>query len=308
MGTPEISVVVPTYERIGALEECLRAMALQTIAPSKFEVIVCDDGSRQPIAESLAPTLDALGGQIRVQILRQENRGPAAARNRGAEAALGRFLAFTDDDCRPEHDWLERLLHHFARRPHSLLGGGLRVTTGSDRYARATQAIMDFIYAEQEKRNDLRVFSTSNLALPAEGFRQMGGFSTSFTQPAGEDYDLCANWYRGGGATVYVPDAMVAHDHALTLGRYWLQHFTYGRGLLRVRQRLSKTGVPMHRGSFPGIFHLRLIASPIVRDGPRGASCALLVALAQAATSAGALAELTVRTSSTRTTRAAGAA
>ena len=306
MGGLAISVVIPTFERTGALEACLRALAVQTIPTANFEVIVCDDGSRQPTADALAPTLSALERRIQVKVIRQENSGPAAARNRGAAAASGRYLAFTDDDCRPERDWLERLLHQFSLRPDVLLGGSLRVATGADRYARATQAIMDFTYAEQETRNHLRVFSTSNLALPADGFRLLGGFSTTFTQPAGEDYDLCARWYRGGGAIMYVPDAIVAHDHALTLGRYWQQHFTYGRGLLRFRQRLSRTGVAMRPRSIPGVFHLRLIASPIVRDGARGASCALLVALAQAATSVGALAELTTLPWSARTTRLAG--
>ena len=61
----------------------------------------------------------------------------------------------------------------------------------------------------------------------------------------------------------------------------------------------------MRPRSIPGVFHLRLIASPIVRDGARGASCALLVAIAQAATSVGALAELTTLPWSARTTRLA---
>lgn len=296
MASPQVSVVIPTFERVGALSECLRSLAVQTVPSSAFEVLVCDDGSRQPIRNAIAPTLESLEGRLQVRVIRQQNRGPAAARNRGAAAAAGRFLAFTDDDCRPEPDWLDRLLREFATRPSVLLGGGLRVAADADPYARATQAIMDFVYAEQERRGGLRVFSTSNLALPADAFQQMGGFSSTFTRPAGEDYDLCARWYRNGGEAAYVPDAVVSHNHALTLGRYWLQHYTYGRGLLRVRQRLSRSGVSMRPRALPGMFHLRLIASPIVREGSRGAACALLVALAQAATTAGVLAELTART------------
>ncbi len=296
MAGPEISVVIPAFERISALEGCLHALAAQTLPPSKFEVIVCDDGSRLPVRDALASTLGALADRLHARVIRQDNGGPAAARNRGAGAAIGRYLAFTDDDCRPEPDWLERLLRHFAIRPDALVGGGLRTTAGSDRYAQATQAIMDFVYAEQELRNGLRVFSTSNLAMPASGFKGLGGFSSTFKRAAGEDYDLCARWYGGGGEIAYAPDAVVAHDHALTLGAYWLQHFTYGRGLLQVRQRVRRTGVSMRSGSLPGSFHLRLIASPIVSAGPRGAACAVLVGLAQAATAAGVLAELAVPT------------
>ena len=297
MAGPEISVVIPAFERITALEGCLQALAAQTLPPSRYEVIVADDGSRLPLRDALAPVLKALADRMNVRVIRQDNGGPATARNRGAGAAVGRYLAFTDDDCRPEPDWLERLLNHFALRPEALVGGGLRTTEGSDRYARATQAIMDFVYAEQERREGLRVFSTSNLALPASGFKRLGGFSSTFKRAAGEDYDLCARWYVSGGELVYAPDAVVAHDHALTLGTYWLQHFKYGRGLLQVRQRLRRTKVSMRAGSLPGSFHLRLIASPVVRAGPRGTACAVLVGLAQAATVAGALAELAAPTS-----------
>jgi cellulose synthase/poly-beta-1,6-N-acetylglucosamine synthase-like glycosyltransferase len=305
MARPEISVVIPSFERTGALEGCLQALALQTLPPSKFEVIVCDDGSHLPMRDALASTLESLADRLQVQVIRQHNRGPAAARNLGADAAAGHYLAFTDDDCRPEPEWLHRLLGHFATRPDALVGGGLRTTKGSDRYARATQAIMDFVYAEQVRRDGLRVFSTSNLALPAAGFRQLGGFSSSFRRAAGEDYDLCARWYGGGGEIAYAPDAIVAHDHALTLGAYWVQHFTYGRGLLRVRQHLWRSGVSMRPGSLPGSFHMRLIASPILREGPRGVACAVLVGLAQAATAVGVLAELAVPTSRPKVSRPA---
>jgi GT2 family glycosyltransferase len=296
MAGPEISVVIPAFERVNALEGCLHALAAQTLPRSRFEVIVSDDGSRVPLRDALESVLQALADRLTVRVIRQDNGGPATARNRGAGAAIGRYLAFTDDDCRPQPDWLERLLRHFEVRPDVLVGGGLRTTEGSDRYARATQAIMDFVYAEQARRDGPRVFSTSNLALPASGFKALRGFSSTFKRAAGEDYDLCARWYGSGGEIAYAPDAVVAHDHALTLGAYWLQHFTYGRGLLQVRQRLRRTRLSMRPGSLPGSFHLRLIASPVVRDGPRGTGCALLVGLAQAATVAGALAELAAPT------------
>lgn len=292
MAPPEISVVIPAFERGSSLAACLQDLASQTLPSSQFEVIVCDDGSRVPLRDSLAPTLRALSDRIQVRVIRQHNAGPASARNRGAAAARGRYLAFTDDDCRPEPEWLERLLRHFATQTELLVGGGLRTTAGSDRYARATQAIMDFAYAEQERRGGMRLFGTSNLALPAAAFQRMGGFSSVFKTVAGEDYDLCARWYTNGGKVSYLPDAVVAHDHALTFRAYWLQHFGYGRGLLHVRRRLRRRGVTLRGGAVPGSFHLRLIASPVMTAGPRAIGCAFLVGVAQAATASGVIAEL----------------
>jgi cellulose synthase/poly-beta-1,6-N-acetylglucosamine synthase-like glycosyltransferase len=292
MAPPEISVVIPAFERVAALAECLQALASQTLPASRFEVIVCDDGSRVPVRHSLASVLRAIGDRLQVRVIRQRNAGPATARNRGAAAARGRYLAFTDDDCRPEPQWLERLLRHFAIEPAVLVGGGLRTTAASDRYARATQAIMDFAYAEQERRGGMRLFGTSNIALSVAAFQRLGGFSSAFKRAAGEDYDLCARWYKNGGKVSYLPDAIVTHDHALTFRAYWLQHFSYGRGLLHVRRRLRRRGVTLRAGAVPGSFHLRLIASPVRTAGPRAIGCAFLVGVAQAATAAGVVAEL----------------
>ena len=290
--TPDVSVIIPAFGRVAELEVCLSALASQTLAPERFEIIVCDDGSPEPIADSLAPALAAFGNRLNVRVIRQSNGGPGSARNCGAALARGRYLAFTDDDCRPDPEWLERLLRHFKERPNALLGGGMRTSPESDRYAHATQAIMDFVYSEQERCGDMRLFSTSNLALPERAFRELDGFSPLFRRAAGEDYDLCARWFHQGGETAYVPDAFVIHDHALTFRTYWLQHFRYGRGLLQMRRRLRQRGTRMRPGSPPLVFHLRLIAYPIARNGLRGIRTAVLVCLSQAATAAGVMSEL----------------
>jgi GT2 family glycosyltransferase len=253
----DVSVIIPGFGRAGALADCLRALAAQTLSRARFEVIICDDGSEVPLANALQNTLGTLG-DLRVSVVRQPNSGPAAARNRAADAAQGRYLAFTDDDCRPAADWLEKLLQHFAANPNALIGGGMCTTATSDAYARATQAIMSFVYADQLRLGGMLLFSTSNLALSAHTFRDMGGFSLHFSRAAGEDYDLCARWYQQGGGMTYLPDALVVHDHALTFGGYLRQHFRYGRGLFAMRKRLRAGWVhsPGHgAGQLPSAPH-----------------------------------------------------
>jgi GT2 family glycosyltransferase len=299
MTSPEVSVVIPGFGRAAALADCLRALAAQTLSRDRFEVIVCDDGSEVELATALEPAIGTLAG-LRVTFVRQDNSGPATARNRGADAAQGSYLAFTDDDCRPAADWLEKLVQHFAANPNVLIGGGMCTASTSDAYARATQAIMRFVYADQLKRGGMLLFSTSNLALPARAFRDMGGFSSSFRRAGGEDYDLCARWYNQGGEMAYLPDALVVHDHALTLGGYLRQHYRYGRGLFIMRRRLKERGGVIRPGRIPGSFHLRLIASPIRAGRPSGFGCALLIALSQLATASGVLAQLLSRRNSER--------
>jgi len=294
---PEITVVVPTYRRPHALRRCLGALSEQTLERGRYEVIVCDDGSPAPVAAALAEELDSVRRSIQVEVVRQENSGPAAARNRAANQARGRFLAFTDDDCRPAPDWLERLLDRLRSRPDALLGGSMVTPNTTGAGACATQAIMDFVYGEQESRDGLRLFSTSNLAIAADAFHQIGGFATEFGCAGGEDYDLCARWQAAGGAAEYVPEAMIIHEHPVTPGGFVRQHYNYGRGLLRMRRQLSAVAKTQLRAgrrasAVPGSFYLRLVAAPLHAEGVRGLRTSALVALAQTATAAGAIHEV----------------
>src|SRR5204862_2557922 len=101
------------------LSRCLSALARLEYPKERFEVIVVDDGG----AEDLTGIFDSFRDQLRLRHLRQTNAGPTAARNRGAEASVEQFLAFTDDDCAPLPDWPSRFAEALASDP-GLLGRG----------------------------------------------------------------------------------------------------------------------------------------------------------------------------------------
>jgi glycosyltransferase involved in cell wall biosynthesis len=85
------SVIIPTYNRASLIAETLDSVFAQTF--SDYEVIVVDDGSTDDTTQVLEAYVD------RVRLLRQAtNKGPGAARNLGAAAAQGRYLAFLDSD------------------------------------------------------------------------------------------------------------------------------------------------------------------------------------------------------------------
>jgi len=99
------SVVIPTCNRPSRLRACLESRVRVEYPRAQFEVIVVDDGS----STSLKEIVSDYEPHLNITLLVQSNRGPAAARNAGARRAKGRFLAFTDDDCRPAPDWLGAL-------------------------------------------------------------------------------------------------------------------------------------------------------------------------------------------------------
>src|SRR5438045_9363653 len=104
--TPLISVVIPTHNRSNRLHTLIEVLQDQTVQ-EPFEVIIVDDASTDDTWDELG-RLAARHGFLRP--LRVEaNRGPATARNVGWRSARGTYVAFTEDDCLPEHAWLAGL-------------------------------------------------------------------------------------------------------------------------------------------------------------------------------------------------------
>ena len=93
---PNISVVIPTFNRKDTLAKCIRALFEQTYSNNNYEIIVIDDGSTDGTGEML-DTLTA-NPQCLLRYCRQVNRGPAAARNTGIKMAQGGLILFIDDD------------------------------------------------------------------------------------------------------------------------------------------------------------------------------------------------------------------
>ena len=106
--TPFFSVVIPVYNRASLLAQALRSVLAQS--DQDFEIIVVDDGS----TDDPVRVVDALS-DLRIVIIRQDNRGGGAARNTGIDRARGRFVAFldSDDEYLPHHlAAMRRLLEH----------------------------------------------------------------------------------------------------------------------------------------------------------------------------------------------------
>jgi GT2 family glycosyltransferase len=237
--SPLFSIVVPTYARPKPLAACLDALARLDYPRDRFEVIVVDDGSPAPPKALVASFRDRLN----VTLLTPRHAGPAAARNTGAAHARGRVLAFTDDDCMPEPDWLQRLDAAFQESPNCMIGGRTVNRLTANPYSTASQVIVDAVYAfYNQDATAPRFFASNNVAMPVRIFRALGGFDETFPLAASEDRELCDRWRFRGYRMLYLPAAVVQHAHPLTLRRFCKQHFNYGRGAFRYHQIRARRG------------------------------------------------------------------
>jgi len=259
---PSFSVVIPTYNRPERLQSCLEALEQLEYPRDRFEVIAVDDGSQV----SLEPVLGQFAKTLPLRVLRQENAGPASARNAGAALAVGEYLAFTDDDCRPEPDWLQALAAVVAENPNSLIGGRTENALPRNPYSSASQLLVDYLYEYYERsRGEIDFFTSNNFAMPRERFLALGGFDASFPLAAGEDREFCDRWRHANFPVHHTPLVRLHHAHELSLTSFWRQHFNYGRGAFHFRQvRRQRTAQPIEIE--PLAFYVRLLAYPLTRD------------------------------------------
>ena len=284
--TLAVSVVVPTRDRPEALRRCLRSLAGQTHPPA--EVIVIDDGSREPVQTRNALTV--LDGAT---LLRLEGAGPAAARNAGARAARGDVICFTDDDCVAAPDWVARLAPRAAEA--GAAAGHTRPAPGAGPPARATQALINHLqaWADRQGSPSAGFAPACNLAVTREVFRRVG-FDESYPGAAGEDRDWAARAAASGAAPRFVPEAEVVHHVDDTALAFLRRQFRYGRGAAQFRREALADGPPRRLGT--PAFYLGLIRAGFAA----GPAAGLLVLLAQPATAAGVAAERLSRSAATR--------
>lgn len=219
---PEVSVVIPTHNRLEVLAEVLQALEAQQGAP-RFEVVVVDDGS----TDGTAPWLKSRTFTVPVRAVAQENRGPAAARNTGVAVAAGRWVAFLGDDTVPSPGWLaaHREAHRQRGDEPALAVIGY---TGWHRRMRLNPFLryinehgLQFGYALIRDRENVpfNFLYTSNLSLPRD-LLLSAPFDLRFPYPAWEDIELSYRLTRRGLRIVYEPAARVAHDHPTDFDRF----------------------------------------------------------------------------------------
>ena len=235
------SIVIPTYNRPDQLSVCLDSISNQTFSSQEFEVIIVDDGSKAPIKQIIDLFID----RINVKFFRQENQGPAAARNAGAKQARGGYIVFTDDDCAPTPEWLKKIKHHIDISSECMVGGRTINALTDNPYSEASQVLISYLYGYYNLgRNGSSLFFTSNnMTVPLESFHKIGGFDQDFPSAAAEDRDFCDRWLFGGYQMEYDSDIIIFHNHELSFKKFWRQHFSYGFGASKFhRMRLNRSG------------------------------------------------------------------
>ncbi len=210
-----VSIVIAAYNAQTTLRECLEACANQTLPA--HEIIVVDDGSTDG-THSIFEQFKAMPGSENTRLLDQFNAGPAAARNRGARAATGEVIAFTDSDCIPAPNWLAQLLAGFVDDSIAGVGGTYGIANPHSLMARMVHE--EIVMRHERMGADVDFLGSFNVAYRKSLFDAVGGFDESFRAASGEDNDLAYRIQDHGGQLRFTRDAVVAHYHPERLWPY----------------------------------------------------------------------------------------
>ena len=212
------SVVVPVYNGAPVIERCLDALACQTLGQDAYEIIVVDDGSQDETAaclESWARRHPA----VALQLVRQTNAGPAAARNHGAQLARAPIVLFTDADCAPLPTWIEAMLSAFGD-PAVVGAKGAYLTQQTGLAPRFVQAEYEDRYDRMLGQTQIDFIDTYSAGYRRDIFLENGGFDPIFTTASVEDQELSFRLAQKGYRLVFAPQARVEHLHDANIIEY----------------------------------------------------------------------------------------
>jgi glycosyltransferase involved in cell wall biosynthesis len=195
---PRVTVIVPVYNGAAFITGCLAALDAQTIPPEDYEVIVVDDASTDETPDLVRRFIATARARVHL-IVRPHNGGQAAGRNDALKEAAGELVAFTDSDCEPAPDWLERALHRFAVEPALAGIEGRTVPKGS--VGTLTHQMTNVTGGH---------WMTCNVFYRREAIARTGGFDERFRTFL-EDSDVAFAVQENGGSIAWDPDVLVEH-------------------------------------------------------------------------------------------------
>ncbi len=196
-----ISVVIPTHRRLALLARCLDALGTQSLDAEDFEIIIVDDANDSMTRDLVRRYGTRIKSPLRYVPVDGPPHGPAAARNRGWQAARSPIIAFTDDDTIPAHDWLRAVIEGFDNA--RLQGAWGTVSVPLRR--RPTD------YERDAARLERAGFVTANCFVRRSVLEGVGGFDEAFRDAWREDSDLYFRLLDHGLVVAHLPDAVVTH-------------------------------------------------------------------------------------------------
>jgi glycosyltransferase involved in cell wall biosynthesis len=189
-----------TYNRARLLARVLDACFEQTVSDDAYEIVLVDDGSTDETRDVVEQARRRANCSF--TLVRQANSGLARARNAGLARACGQRIVFIDDDVLPLPNFVEEHLRAANRHPGAIVRGGAIEVENIDDLPPPVWSVRNY---------SGNYFWTTNVSVPLETIRAIGGFDESFSEYGWEDIDVGLRLRAAGVRAVFHPSALVYH-------------------------------------------------------------------------------------------------
>lgn len=254
-----LSVVIPCYNAAATLKPLLDGLARQTLAREHYEIIVVDDGSSDQSPEIVAKFKD-------VRMLRQNRRGPGAARNLGTSSAQGDLVLYLDADLKVPADLLVRhVSFHEANPEVAATGGSVGPAVSLPVFSwRLVDHLSSWFNAHPQARQqgDPEYLPSLNFCVKKKwvcldnGIKWADGLAHT-----GEDVLFCHELRQRGLRLAFLKKATVYHHDRATFRAYWRHMYNWGYHAPFVRGRFRNL---QYSFLFPDSVSGFLLLSPLV--------------------------------------------
>jgi len=267
---PDISVVICSHNGASKIKDTLASLTNQSITNSRYEIIIVNDGSTDGLLSVL--------NEFEVKVISNtKNVGLAESRNIGLRAAKSEIVAFTDDDCIPNSDWLEKILFHFNQEGDSMLGLSGKVTTAEKKslaqnYIDATSPLTalplslsnstnffyrlwiylkrQFVSSNEVLQHGERISSVvgASMAFRKNDLIALNGFDENFTFGS-EEEELCYRFFKVNAQVKdlkYFSDVVLRHKFDPEISKLIRKNYMYGIGNARLRRKYSERSITLY--------------------------------------------------------------
>jgi len=243
--SPEISVIIATYNRKRLLLRALNGLAEQRYDMARYEVIVADDGSTDATAQAVQDFAQAIPMHLHY-VRNAQNLGPSATRNRGLGLAQGSIIAFIDDDFVPSQAWLYEISQSLKNNEVGGVSGRARSVCGRTIISRYCHYCGLHETPGMEGGKVLYLLG-ANMAVSRHVLDLIGGFDEGFV-PAfrgitsgGEDTELSIRIRQAGYTLAFNERADGDHYQKNSLKAFLKESLNFGCSRVRWYQREGRS-------------------------------------------------------------------
>lgn len=203
---PFVSVIIPVFNDVDCLSTCIKALQKQTYPRKYIEILVVDNGSDSDSDLSFLNFVDE-----QIFLFREHRPGSYAARNLGIKQARGTIIAFTDADCIPNEDWIEKGINRLLNIQNcGLVGGKILIFYDGKNEPNSIEIYEKKFSFQQKKYIEKGKFSvTANLFVFKEIFESVGLFNDQLISSGDKEWGRRV--YRAGYKLVYAEEICVLH-------------------------------------------------------------------------------------------------